>query len=86
MILKPGNDNVFSMRASIENLAILDIMGKKPYCETGIVPFVLVGSKVVNKGKPLSYFADALAAGEQTVPTDLRTPLKAAGVEIPCKS
>ncbi|KAM7193465.1 Protein of unknown function (DUF3712) domain containing protein [Naviculisporaceae sp. PSN 640] len=86
LILKPGNDNVFPMRASIENLAILDIMGKKPYCETGIVPFVLVGKKVVNKGKDLPYFANALAAGQQTVPIDLRTPLKAAGLEIPCKS
>lgn len=86
LILKSGNDNVFPMRASIENVAILDVMGKKPYCETGIVPFVLVGSKVVNKGKDLPYFADALAAGQQTVPIDLRTPLKAAGIDIPCKS
>ncbi|KAK4211072.1 hypothetical protein QBC37DRAFT_255682, partial [Rhypophila decipiens] len=71
LILKPGNDNVFPMRSKIDNSAILDIMQKKPYCETGIVPFVLVGTKVVNDGKPLSYFAEALGAGEQTVPIDL---------------
>jgi len=81
--LAPGLNN-FSMRANIEQLPVLQAVAKKPYCSNGVLPFQLRGKSVVNHGQPLSYFADALAAANQTVPIDLTAPFTANNLTIKC--
>lgn len=63
LVLYPGMNNV-TMRASISQAPVLAAIGKRPACETGIVPFALRGKDVVNGGQKLSYFADALASDQ----------------------
>lgn len=77
--LQPGDNNVFDMRATIDKLgSVIGALGKKPYCDAdkGVLPLVIRGRTVVNHGQPLPYFADALAAHNQTIPIDIATPLK----------
>ncbi len=83
MVLYPGINN-FSMRANVDQLAVLTTIAERPYCETGVLPFELSGRTVVNHGQPLPYYADALAAGNQSVPIDLGPPLTALGLPPKC--
>jgi hypothetical protein len=66
------------MRATVSQTAILNAMGSKPYCNPGqgILPMQLQGQTVFNHGQPLSYYADALASANQTVPIDIALALK----------
>ncbi|GAB1311447.1 hypothetical protein MFIFM68171_01657 [Madurella fahalii] len=85
--LKPGMDNVYDMRASIEQTPVLNALGQRPYCDEtrGVLPFQIRGKSVVNHGQPLSYFADALAAANQTLEIDIGGTLeKSFGLTIPC--
>lgn len=86
LTLRPG-ENVSPMRAVIEDLgAVTDALGQKPYCENGgILPFQIRGKTVVNHGQSLSYFADALAANNQTVLIPIGAQVKKSlGITIPC--
>lgn len=75
MVLRPGLNN-FTMHANIEQKPVLTALGKKPYCEqNGTLPFQLSGKAVVNNGEHLSYYADALASGNQTVDIPIGTDL-----------
>ncbi|KAK3330782.1 hypothetical protein B0H66DRAFT_74560 [Apodospora peruviana] len=85
--LKPGDDNVFPMRANITQTPIVEAMGEKPWCDTakGVLPFQLRGKNVTNNGQYLTYFTDALASGNQSVNIDIRTPFrKLFGSDLPC--
>ncbi|KAL2136177.1 hypothetical protein VTI74DRAFT_5230 [Chaetomium olivicolor] len=89
LTLRPGEANEFQMRATIEDLgAVLAALGQKPYCEgkdKGILPLMIRGKEVVNNGQSLPYFANALAAHNQTIMVDIGTPIKkATGLDIPC--
>ncbi|KAK0628403.1 hypothetical protein B0T17DRAFT_490602 [Bombardia bombarda] len=87
LILKPGNDNVFDMRATIEQGPIVTALGKKPYCDEtkGVLPVQLRGKNVTNNGQYLSYFADALASANQTIELDVGGTLKKSlNITIPC--
>lgn len=87
MVLYPGEKNEFPMRATINNGPVLEALGKKPYCDEtkGVLPFVLSGKTVVNNGKPLSYYADALASHNQTIEIDVGTPVaKLLGRPVEC--
>ncbi|KAH8737037.1 hypothetical protein BGZ61DRAFT_7705 [Ilyonectria robusta] len=75
LLLKPG-DNVLNITATMDQLAILSAVRKKPYCNTGILPFKLLGKSVVNNGDDLSYFAAALASTNQTVNIDIGSIIK----------
>ncbi|KAH7163231.1 hypothetical protein B0J13DRAFT_32428 [Dactylonectria estremocensis] len=75
LLLKPG-DNVLNITATMDQLAILSAVRKKPYCETGILPFKLLGKSVENHGENLTYFATALASANQTVNIDIGTIIK----------
>jgi len=87
IVLYPGEKNEFPMRATIDNGPILEALGKKPYCDEtkGVLPFQLSGKTVVNDGKSLSYFADALASHNQTIDIDVGTPVaKLLGHPVEC--
>lgn len=67
MVLRPGA-NAFFIRADINETEILDGLTQRPWCErNGTLTFQLAGRSVVNRGQPLPYFADALAATNQSV-------------------
>jgi hypothetical protein len=67
MYLRPGLNN-FTLRAKISQSPVLSALSKKPYCEQdGLLPFQLSGKDVVNNGEHLTYYSDALAAGNQTI-------------------
>ena len=85
LTLRPGN-NEYKMRASINNGPVITALGKKPYCEQGgILPFQIRGKSVVNNGQALPYFADALAANNQTVNIPIGDAVKAnLNITIPC--
>jgi hypothetical protein len=84
MIVRPG-ENVYPMRAKVEQLPVLGAVQQRPACENGLVAFQLRGKTVVNHDQPLSYYADALMTNTQTVEIDIKTPLGAAGVQIECE-
>ncbi|KAH6898756.1 hypothetical protein B0T10DRAFT_118326 [Thelonectria olida] len=75
LLLKPG-DNIVNITATMDQASVLDAAREKPYCNTGLVPFKLLGKSVNNGGANLSYFAAALASVNQTVEIDIGTILK----------
>ena len=76
------------MRATIDNGAVLEALGQKPYCENGgVLPFQIRGKTVVNNGQALPYFADALAANNQTVEIPIGEAINASlGIVVPCSN
>ncbi|KAH7002659.1 hypothetical protein EDB80DRAFT_752877 [Ilyonectria destructans] len=70
LLLKPG-DNILNIMATIDKLAILSAVRKKPYCKIGILLFKLLDKSVVNYSENLTYFAAALASINQTVNIDI---------------
>ena len=85
MVLRPGL-NDFAMRAKLDQMPVAAAVSEKPYCENGILPFILQGKTVVNHGEPLAYYADALASSNQTVDIDVTGPFKDLGLEIKCSA
>lgn len=85
MTLKPG-DNHLTMRANISNSPVLDAIQKAPYCETGILPFQLQGLNVTNHGQYLSYYAESMAATNQSVSIDVGADLTELGLNISCST
>ncbi|KAK4127041.1 hypothetical protein N657DRAFT_187789 [Parathielavia appendiculata] len=85
LTLRPGM-NEYTMRATISNADVIEVLGQKPYCENGgVLPFQIRGKSVVNNGQPLPYFADALAAHNQTVDIPIGEAVKThLNVTIPC--
>ncbi|OLN88809.1 hypothetical protein CCHL11_01922 [Colletotrichum chlorophyti] len=75
LVLHPGINNV-SMRANISQAPVLTAIQGRPYCENGILPFALRGKDVSNHGQKLSYFTDALSAGEVITEIDIGSSLK----------
>ncbi|KAM5356003.1 hypothetical protein ACJ41O_002649 [Fusarium nematophilum] len=86
MVLKPG-DNIVNITATMDQAKILGAARQRPYCETGVVPFKLLGKSVINHGENLTYFAAALASANQTVEIDIGAILKKdLDYEISCSS
>jgi len=85
LTLRPGV-NEYPMRATVDSPAVIDALGKKPYCEQkGVLPFQIRGKTVVNHGQSLSYFADALGAYNQTIDIPIGAAInKSLGVVVPC--
>jgi hypothetical protein len=79
IILYPGLNNTFPMRATIEQVPVLGALSTKPYCDEtkGVLPFQISGNTVTNYGQSLTYFADALASHNQTLDIDVGTPVAA---------
>jgi len=87
LTLYPGMTNTFPMRATISQGPVLAALSQKPYCEEakGVLPLMLNGKSVSNRGQSLPYFADALAAHNQTVPVDVGGPVaKLLGSPVKC--
>lgn len=71
----------------MDQASVLDAAREKPYCNTGIVPFKLLGKSVTNDGDKLSYFATALASSNQTVEIDIGAIIKNdLGTTVSCAS
>ncbi|PNY25974.1 Uncharacterized protein TCAP_04089, partial [Tolypocladium capitatum] len=75
LFLRPGT-NMVNVSASLDQLAILGIIAKRPYCQNGIIPFKLLGVDVENRGQKIPYFLAALASANQTVNVDIGSILK----------
>lgn len=77
IILAPGTNNNFSMRAAISQGPVLAALASQPYCSNGgVLPFTLRGKNVTNHGQYLAYYALAFAANNQTVDMDIGADLK----------
>ncbi|PFH59792.1 hypothetical protein XA68_11871 [Ophiocordyceps unilateralis] len=85
LILYPGINKV-DIEAELDQLKVLSIIRKRPYCETGIVPFKLLSTDVVNHGEKLEYFVAALGSANQTVDMDIGRVLSKAvdGFKLSC--
>ncbi|KAK4117142.1 hypothetical protein N656DRAFT_773184 [Canariomyces notabilis] len=86
MTLWPGMNN-YTMRASISQSDVINVMGQRPYCDEakGVLPFEIGGKSVVNHGQALPYFANALASANQTITIDIGGTLKRDyDLTIPC--
>lgn len=70
LLLVPGLNTV-EVLGNLDQFEILQLVQSPAFCETGIVPFKLLGDTVENNGVPLTYFAEALGAGNQTVNIDI---------------
>ncbi|KAI1767589.1 hypothetical protein GGR53DRAFT_481670 [Hypoxylon sp. FL1150] len=66
MVLRPG-PNDFFIWADIDQAVVLQALTQHPWCDNGTLPVQLAGRSVTNHGQPLPYFADALAATNQSV-------------------
>jgi hypothetical protein len=86
ILLRPGLDNNFTMHANISQTPVLNTLRMQPYCETGFLPFQLLGKSVENRGQNLSYFADALAISNQTINIDIGSDVRALGFPVKCSS
>ncbi|PHH68545.1 hypothetical protein CDD80_7438 [Ophiocordyceps camponoti-rufipedis] len=82
LVLRPG-DNEVDVEANLDQIKILRIMSKRPYCETGIVPFDVLGTRVVNNGEELDYFAKALGSANQTINIDIGNILRKSLGDMP---
>ncbi|KKF94239.1 hypothetical protein CFO_g3396 [Ceratocystis platani] len=85
LILRPGANN-YSIRADIDQTPVTTAILQEPYCETGVMPFGLVGKAVSNGGDNITYFSDALAAGAVSVNIDIGTALSNLGLNVTCSS
>lgn len=83
MFIRPGVNNV-SVRATIEQGAVITALTSQPYCKDGILPFDLMGKSVLNHGQNLPYFAQALALHPQSVTIGVGAALKASGLDLKC--
>jgi hypothetical protein len=75
--------NKVNIEASLNQLEVARILGTTPYCETGVIPFQLLGSAVENNGEKIPYFLAALSSANQTVPIDIAGIL---GIKASCPS
>lgn len=85
LFLRPG-DNLVDISAEMDQFAILSLVRSEEYCETGIIPFKLLGTNVTNNGQDLPYFAAGLGSANQTVEIDIGTIIQESlGTTIGCK-
>lgn len=88
VVLSPGTAatiNNFTMFANITEAAVVEGVGAKPYCSTGILPFEFHGVSVVNNGENLTYFTESLDAKNQTMDIDIGSILKSSlGIPLAC--
>lgn len=70
VLLESGGSEA-DVRAILDFTTVLGLLGKKPYCETGKIPFTLEAQSVYNKGEFLPYFTKALGSNNQTIDMDV---------------
>ena len=74
LLLVPGV-NRLNISAHINQPAVIRHVRSPAYCNSGIVPFKLLGENVTNHGENITYFAAALGSANQTVDIDIGTIL-----------
>jgi len=74
LYLTPG-DNIVPIRANISQVSVIAAVQSPAYCETGIIPFELVGSSVNYNGSNLTYYGDSLKQNTQHVSLDIGAAL-----------
>jgi len=72
--------NRVNITAALNQTGVLSALNLKPACETGVVPFKLLGVDVVNHGKQIPYFLAALGSANQTVDINIAEIL---GLTVP---
>jgi hypothetical protein len=70
LILRPGNNRV-DISANLDQPGILTVLQSPAHCETGMIPFKLLGENVTRNGQEIDYFAKGLAVANQTVEIDI---------------
>lgn len=75
LLLLPG-DNHVDIKGNMDQVGILGLVRSQEYCQTGIIPFKLLGKAVENHGQDLSYFAAALGSTNQTVDINIGQIIK----------
>lgn len=86
MVLYPG-DNNFTIKGDIAQIAIIEALQQKPYCENGgVLPVQISGNTVVNNGQPIPWLADALGSFNVSVNIEIGAAVKAIGLALPCAS
>ncbi|KAM4059707.1 hypothetical protein HRG_002666 [Hirsutella rhossiliensis] len=87
LLVRPGINKV-DIEAELDQVKVLSIVSKKPYCDNGVVPFQLLGTDVENGGQKLDYFTATLASANQTVDIDIGSILKKTikGFQVSCSS
>jgi hypothetical protein len=86
LVLHPGN-NRLDLVGEMQQATIIDKVTSDKYCKDGIIDFQLLGKSVVKDGQSLSYFADALASANQTIPINIGQIIKQdLGSSLGCKS
>ncbi|PSR82272.1 hypothetical protein BD289DRAFT_371512 [Coniella lustricola] len=83
--LYPGN-NSFPLRGNVSTGPVLTEIQERPYCEDGMLLFVLQGSNVTNHGEYLSYYANSLSTINETVSLNISADLAAIGLTVTCPS
>lgn len=79
LLLVPGLNRV-NISASLNQTGVLSALNLKPACETGVVPFKLLGLDVQNNGQQIPYFLAALSSANQTVDINIAEIL---GLTVP---
>ncbi|KAL1855678.1 hypothetical protein Daus18300_011059 [Diaporthe australafricana] len=85
MVVRPGINN-FTMHANISQTPILQVIQQQPFCQDGVLPFLLQGENVINNGQYLSYYAESLGSTNQSVAIDVGSDLGDLGLTIKCSS
>lgn len=67
LVLRPGNNTV-PTNASVQNGPVIDALGERPACATGMVETILVPSNVTYNGVELPYYLKSLANVTQLLP------------------
>lgn len=71
----------------MDQIKILTLVRSPDYCETGIIPFKLLGTDVTNNGQKLPYFAAGLASANQTVEIDIGSIIESSlGTSVGCRN
>lgn len=83
--LVPGMNKVNVSGSLDEGNIIVLASGNRPYCETGVAPFSLIGNNVTRNGVEIPYFQYALAHANQTVELNVTDTLQRSGVPATVK-
>ncbi|KAM3565860.1 hypothetical protein ARSEF4850_001171 [Beauveria asiatica] len=83
--LVPGTNTVNVTGSLDQGQIIVLASGAKPYCETGVAAFSLIGNNVTRDGVEIPYFQYALAHANQTVELNITDTLRSSNIPASVK-
>ncbi|OAQ98635.1 hypothetical protein LLEC1_06933 [Akanthomyces lecanii] len=88
LALVPGSNTVDVSGSLDQGQIIVLASGAKPYCETGVADFSLIGTNVTRNGVEIPYFQYALAHANQTVELNITDTLYRSNIpaSVKCSS